>query len=83
MTKTPHPKIKITKEEILSKIYKKFPSLKLFPTSWGIGKRYPKRLSRDEIIQIAKELKIILKVTKCLVKYKDRYTLEETIIFKK
>ena len=83
MTKPSPQKTRITKEEIIDKIYKKFPSLKLFPTCWSIGKKYPKRLTRDEIILIATELKIILRITKCLVKHKDKYTLEETIIFKK
>jgi len=80
MTKVSQAKNKITKEELMEKIYKKIPSLQFFPKTWRVG-RYPRQLSREQIIQLAKELKIILRVTKRLVKYKDRYTLEENIVF--
>ena len=62
-------------------IFKKVPSIQLFPQTWRVGK-YPRQLSREQIIQLAKELKIIKGVKKCLVKHKDKYTLEETITFK-
>jgi len=71
---------KITREQILNRIYEKCPSLKAFPSTWKVG-RYPKKLSREEVIAIAKDLKIILRVSKCLVKKKDEYTLEENIVW--
>jgi len=75
-------KDKITKEQLMEKIYNKIPSIRLFPKTWMVG-RYNKGLNRKQIIQLAIELKIILRVTKDIIKDKDKFTLEEKIVFRK
>jgi hypothetical protein len=55
--------------------------LLVYPKTWKVG-RYPKKLNRTEIIQMGRELKIILRITKKIIKHKDKYTLEENIVFR-
>jgi len=66
------------------RIWKKFPSLKAYPKTWNTNKsRYPISLKREEVISIARDLKIISRVTKKIINDKGKYTLEEKIIFRK
>ena len=71
-----------TKEQLMEMIYKKIPSIRLFPKTWRVG-RYMRGLSRKEIIQLAMELRIVLRVSKNIIKHKDKYTLKEKIVFRK
>ena len=81
MTKVSHQKSKITKGEIMGKIFDKIPSIKLFPQTWRVG-RYPRSLNREQIIQLAKELKIITRRTQKLeLNKQNKYTLTEKITF--
>jgi len=49
---------KYTKEQLLEKIYKKYPSLRCFPTTWSCG-TYHRQVNKPTIIKVAKELKVI------------------------
>jgi hypothetical protein len=69
-------KDKYTKEQLLEKIYKKYPSLRCFPTSWSAGTYY-RQVNKPAIIKIAKELKVIsLKELKELTKNKTIREIE-------
>ena len=60
MSKTTPTKTRITKEEIKQMIYKKFPSLRCFPTTWIVNGTF-RGVPKQSLLDIANELGLLKK----------------------